>query len=204
MSADIQLNSIVRHTLEHPEDHEWTVQGLGMMRTYFGEACRLHVWDSSLKEPNASEIHDHPWDFTSTTVTGVLENYRYKVVAGRLPYDRISEDHKPGDVLMNRVQIRCGEGGCELSKLSPVWLRPSNREIYSSGGGYGQTAQELHKTMFRDGTVTVITRRFNGPVRDLATVCMKGEWVSAEPRPATDEEVERVVGKALKVGGWGQ
>jgi len=58
------LKKLVRHLLRHPETAEWSIQGLGMLRTYLGQVkdrvIRVNVWDNRYRLPNVAPIHDHP------------------------------------------------------------------------------------------------------------------------------------------------
>lgn len=173
--TDARIRAIVRH----PFDHDgWTVQGLGMIRLYLDpeQRERLHIWDPGSATPDVSTIHDHPWNFTSRIVVGRLENQRY-VVDGR----------EPGDFLMQR--LRCGIGGGLIDEPRRVTVVGHPLETYYPGDRYHQDADEFHESIPSPGAVTVITRDFRGN-RDVATVCWRtGDWVSAEPRPATRDEV---------------
>jgi hypothetical protein len=55
---------VVRSILEDPM-RQWTVQGLGMLRTYLPDNARLHIWNPALKFEEVSEHHTHPWDLVS-------------------------------------------------------------------------------------------------------------------------------------------
>jgi hypothetical protein len=181
----------IRDILVHHEDYPWTLQGFGMLRTYLGadQVHRLHIWDARYRVEKVSPIHDHPWDFTSQVIAGELINQRY--TSGHR-YEGYVDD------IYKTVSIRCGEGGCALSPITRSILHRAQPEHYLSGDTYSQVATELHESLPQDGTVTVISRVF-GPDRDLARVFWRGTegWVSAEPRPATTEEVKAIVTNAL-------
>ncbi len=63
---------MVRDLLEEPHGLEWSVHGLGMMRTYITDHVRLHIWHTDLVVPGVSGVHSHPWDFRSTVVSALL------------------------------------------------------------------------------------------------------------------------------------
>lgn len=180
------MQMLARAVLLRAEHHEWTLQGLGMLRLYLGDGrLRLHVWDATHAEPNASRIHDHPWDFESIILAGRLTNVRY-----------VQVDGEAGE-LFKRVQIRCGEGGCAVSPETFDRLVAQPPETYGPGDRYHQNAAELHDTQAEPGTVTIIRRRFYDN-RDLASVWWRtGAWGSAEPRPARRREVVDIVEKGL-------
>jgi hypothetical protein len=174
------LRASVRVILSHAAAFEWTVQGFGMMRTYFGEdkQHRLNVWHSGLSVPNVSIIHDHPWRFQSWVLSGQIMNRRYNLhfMEGN---DRIK--HK-------FMIIEPGEQGGPRGEPQDAWLHPRAPEGYYSGGFYSQLAHEVHSSHPLDGTVTINDRRDRGP--DIARVFWQhGDWVDAKPRPATQEEV---------------
>lgn len=179
---------LVKHALKHPENFKWQVQGLGMLRTYLREDWRLHIWDKSVRIPDVSPLHEHPWDLHSTIVAGTLYNTRYKPMATA---SRLTQ-------LYNGAVIKCGEGACVLTDVQPYNLYAQLSEVYYDGQAYTQTKDEIHKTDAEDGTVTLVYRTFY-PERDKARVYWTvGDFVSAEPRRATSEEVERITTKALE------
>lgn len=184
---------LVKHALKHPENFKWQVQGRGMLRTYLRDDWRLHIWDKSVCVPDVSPLHEHPWDLHSTIVAGTLYNTRYVDVSG-MPY--------PGNLKLpvskyNGAVIKCGEGACTLTDVKPFFLEMQTSETYFEGQSYTQTKDEIHKTDAEDGTVTLVFRRFY-PERDKARVYWTvGEFVSAEPRRATEEEIQRITKTAL-------
>lgn len=189
--------SEIHRILERPHTYRWTLQGFGMLRMYLteDESVRLHVWSHADAKPGVSTIHDHPWDFTSEVISGVVRNVRHRIAD--------AEDAARCDSATYWTRgLVCGPGGCLLGESERVLLLTQPAEVYEPGDTYSQTAVELHESIPSDGAVTVITRRF-GPDRDRARVCWpldKGRdgWVSAEPREATAEEVERITGLALE------
>lgn len=179
---------LVRDLLERPLGREWTLQGLGMLRTYLSKEVRLHIWDKRYAVPGVSELHTHPWDFSSLVVAGVVRNVRHLSYSGPtigLPYIRQA--------------LRCGAGGGLQGVPEPVFLAARDVEYYDAGTSYRQTAGEIHRSVPEDGTVTLVQREFYED-KDAAHVFWPdGQvWVSAEPRPATDEEVLAITGNALK------
>lgn len=181
--------SQVRDVLDHPFEHAWTIQGLGMLRTYLDpwEVERLHIWDTGTAVEDVSTIHDHPWDFRSRIVAGEIRNQRFVIDGSELAAEFLT------------AKIRCGAGGGLISDPVPVRICSEGVERYGPGDQYSQRAPELHESFPSRGAVTVISREFRTD-RDVATVCWRtGEWVSAEPRPATRAEVEHFIGLARAV-----
>lgn len=181
--------ALVKHLLQHPHSVEWTLQGFGMLRCYFEPELRLHVWDSAFKVPGVSDLHTHPWDFHSLVVAGEVRNYRFLEVAGT--------SLGTGQAIPRRRQtIRCGEGGGLVGDPVDVFLAEQPTETLREGETYTQKAEEIHKSLPEDGTVTVIERGFKEDT-EHAYVYFRDEWVSAEPRPATEAEVQQILAGSL-------
>lgn len=165
----------------------WSVQGFGFMRYRVSPNVRLHIWDSRLRIPNVSDIHDHAqWSFTSRVMSGQIVNIRL--------------EEGSGDRYLRGV-IKCGVGGGKLPGLpEPCDLHPVQRpEIFGAGEHYHQEADEIHRTYAEDGTVTLITQERKDT--DTARVYWPNgsEWVDAIPRPATAWEVQEIGARALAV-----
>lgn len=189
VSADamVAVESLVRAILEKPDGFRWQTQGLGMMRLYLSREVRLHLWDSSLRTPGVSTMHDHPWHFDSLVVAGRVRQRRFK-----------EETEAPGGWPMHRQKILCGPGGGLCGEKETVFMVPGPEESYGPGESYRQTANEVHISLPEDGTITVVTRRFLSDAEHASVFWPRGEeWVSAEPRDATPEEVASVTGRAL-------
>jgi hypothetical protein len=186
------LRASIKSILQRPHDISWTVQGFGMLRTYLDgdKVWRLNVWDKSLTVPKVSTIHDHPWHFTSTIISGGVTNLRYVV-----PVDPIAGDE------YEWMTIRCGiGGGPENSKIDRCVLRCEAPERYAAGSSYWQIASEIHETLPDNGAVT-LNERSPLPDGEHARIFWRrgGAWVNAAPRAATTEEIERVIRGALKL-----
>lgn len=184
------LRAVVKEILLQPHGHDWSFQGFGFLRLYFGRKYRLHVWDQRAANPGVSTIHDHlQWHFKSHILAGCVTNYRFTVdescITGRL----------------HRMQtLRTGPGGGLLPGASKlVGLTRGAPEVYHVGDEYSQRNDEVHESQPLDGTVTLIERTHTD-AEELARVFWPegGEWVSAEPRAATVEEVSAITAKALE------
>lgn len=183
MATESEVLAILRD----PFGLDWSIQGFGMLRLYLGgdQIERLHIWDQEMAVENVSSVHDHPWDLDSRIISGTLRNQRFV---------RDDDNGEPWQAVL----IRTGEGGHVLKPHTPWSLRALDVETYQPGEQYHQDAPEIHESIPERGTVTVVRRTFSRP-RDIATSCFKeGSWVSAEPRTATKEEVERFVALALE------
>lgn len=185
------LRCLVKMVLQQPLSYSWTVQGFGMMRTYLSfdpnpKRFRLNVWNGDLAVPGVSVIHDHPWDFTSWVINGDFGNVRYV------------EDHFSGEDY-EWMQIKCGEAGCSISAPARIRLRDLPFEAYRAGSIYCQTANEIHRTVYGNGTVTLNDRI--GDTEQARVFWPAGQkWVDAKPRAATTHEIIDTADLALQ--GW--
>lgn len=172
---------------------EWSLQGFGMLRAYLPDGCRLHVWDERYVTPGVSGIHTHPWDF---------ESY---VVAGQLVQHRFTREHwfPAGSVPFDEYRLRCGPGGGLCGAPTRALLRRCPRELYAEGQIYRQTADEIHESRPTTGTVTVVHRTFRADTEHASVFVPAGQkWGTAEPRPATREEVIDIVKNSLSSVWW--
>lgn len=184
------VKPLVKAILEHPHDHEWTLQGFGMLRTYLAPEVRLHIWDDRYKVRNVSVIHDHPWDFDSYIVAGTVFQRRYSIhtVQGiwTEPY------------MMQT--IACGVGGGPCGSPEEIYLSPAKLETYNEGESYTQKAAEIHNSLPMRGTVTIIERRFQEDTEHAHVFWPVGyEWVSAEPKAATKREINDITKLSLEI-----
>lgn len=195
------VKKLVENILRNPEGFAWQVQGLGMMRIYLpGDSrYRLHIWDSALKVPGVSAIHDHPWDLQSYVVAGVYRQFRF-----------VETDQVASLCNFQKVSIKCGEGACTISEPDSVDLDSFSIETYDANSEpkwngakkgmfhYEQSKEEIHLSCPEDGTVTLVRRTF-GEERDIARVYWRGRgpWVDAKPRAATPEEIREVTLRSL-------
>lgn len=186
---NLVTRELVRQILTKATAFEWTVQGFGFLRLPLGKLGRIHIWDSALTVPDVSVIHSHFWNLQSEIISGCLRNIRYHVNPVNL--DNIPATHW-------EQRLITGEGGGLIEKPRRVQLISSSTEIYHSGSAYSQRAEEVHETQAFDGTVTVMQRPKGGDGETaLVYWAHNKQWGSAEPRPATREEVEGVTGRAL-------
>jgi hypothetical protein len=196
MTLRDEVEVILRRTM-NAFPIRWETQGFGMLRTYLeGEnEPRLQIWDQRLLVWEYSNIHDHPWDFTSTIVAGHLFNQRYWRMSGcyMSPAGELSEEY-------NEALIVPGPVNETAPRPQKCWLARKPLELYGPGDQYSQTWNELHCTQYTQGTITVIDRKRTRPDGDHASSIWKGDgpWVSARPRPATNVEVQLVVDNALR------
>ena len=198
------LREFIRGVLRHHHFYKWTLQGFGMLRTFpfpDNQEVRLHVWSKAHQVPGVSTIHNHPWDFSSTVVSGELTNVLYGVArASKTLYDKLTLEQQ-GGFSHERQDLRCGEGGGLIGVPTPVRLVEVGRATYTSDWThtYMQTAEAIHESRPQDGTVTLVARKFREN-RDIARVFWPAglAWISAEPREATPAEVEAIVENALE------
>lgn len=193
-SHDVFVNQrlLIRKILERPIGYDWTVQGLGMMRIYLSDEIRVHVWHSSLVVPNVTDVHEHPWDFESLVLAGEMRNFVYVR----------ANDTYPESEAYYRDTLLCGTGNL-TGDSAPCWLIPwfpnGRPSQYGPGDTYSQRFEKIHRSEFTDGTVTLVWRKFVNEDRDHAGVYWKrgAQFVSAEPREATREEILLVAESAL-------
>jgi hypothetical protein len=183
------LRAMVRPILEAPLYYHWTVQGFGMLRTYIdgNKVWRLNVWNKALVVPNVSTIHNHPWHFESWIIAGRFANRRYTEEQIGTAY--------------SVATIKTGEGGGVRSETTAVSLRSHGDEMYRPGDHYKQRADEIHESFYSNGCVTLNKRERVGDGEHARVYWPAGlEWVDAEPRAATEEEITTTAGLALY--GW--
>lgn len=185
------LKPLVANVLQD-EQRRWTIQGFGFLRTYFGpdekpKRYRLNLWDHRFTVPDVSTIHDHPWDLKQSLI-----------VAGRMQNQRYTLADWGADPTHHFTTIRTGEGGgLERDAVKLATLVPKLREIYDPGETYSQKADEIHETIFDDGTVTLNERV--GDTEHARVFWPYGtEWVDAIPREATRTEVADAVLASLR------
>lgn len=180
------MTALARAVLEHADAFEWSVQGFGMIRTYCDPAkrYRLNVWDNDLAIPNVSLIHDHPWNFRSWILCGGMANQRF------LEFRHWGEEFE-------WMQIIPGHDGGSQGPRYATRLHAMAEEHYSAGGSYHQFKDEIHRSVFQNGTVTINDRTERG--EDVARVFWPAgeEWVDAKPRLALPGELHRTVKRAL-------
>lgn len=182
----------VAKILERAEHYDWSLQGLGMLRLYLSSRVRLHVWDRRFAVENVSTIHDHPWHFESIVLVGSIRNRVFRVV--------------PGEPTHHGQTIVCGPGGgpAEGWRADVRLELARERTIYpgtfcnGEREGYRMEAPELHESVAEDGTVTIIEREPLPDAEHARVFFPLGtEWVSAEPRRATTDEIRAICAHAL-------
>lgn len=181
MNTHALLRATVRSILDRATELEWSLQGFGMLRHYLTPTVRLHLWDSRFKVKDVSTIHDHPWDFRSYIVSGVVGQHRFRELASPLAADAFT--------VYARTRIRCGPGGCATGAPDVVPLERLPLEVYEAGRWYEQRAEEIHESLPVDGTVTLVERHFKTDTEHANVYHATPRWVSAEPRPATRDEI---------------
>lgn len=187
------LRAVVLNILVTPRSRDWSLQGFGMLRTYISPHIRLHVWSERHAAPGVTIMHDHSWDFTSIVMGGEIRDHAY-------------EETKPRDnkgIGYTKFTLKCGEGGGLVNgdgDPRPVFLKSVTQYIVGPGLTYRHDAADIHRTEFKDGTVSLVIRSFKEDTEHAHVFAPSGTpWVSAEPRPASDNEVNVICAKALEV-----
>lgn len=169
-----------------PAALDWSLQGMGMLRLKLSPTMRLHVWDSRYRWPGVSMVHDHlQWHLHSTIIAGRLNNIRYV--------------ESPDGVLFKYRTLRAGYG-CTFVDDGPSEIRLLSGDVeeYTEGANYTQCAAEIHETDAVDGTVTIMTQRRTESDQARVFWPADREWGTAEPRPATIDEIRAITGHALE------
>ena len=195
-SLENRMNSDIINILTRPLEHEWSVQGLGFMRTYLpadgaytNETQRLHIWHKSLAILGATPLHNHPWGFYSEVMFGMVKQHRAVVV---------DADSSLNAMRYRRQRILCGEGGGITGDPESVRLASRPMETYGVGATYHQDAEEIHYSYPDNNTVTVITREFQEDRGHADVFIPQGaDFISAHPRPATRAEILYITREVL-------
>jgi len=173
---------------EQPLYGDWSVQGFGVLRLYIRKIGRLHIWNSALRYPSVSLIHNHSWDLRSTVVCGRLVNQRYE----EWEFAPATVTMDP-DLRYNRRRIMTGYDCKFVAPEDVVTLVRLNREQYFAGDVYHQRAQEVHASLPDDGCITLMERREESNGEANVYWPINGAWGDAKPRLATRTEVMRTI-----------
>lgn len=183
-----KMRGMAKEILTHSLSFAWSMQGLGMLRLHLSGDCRLHVWDTRFKFPGASPIHDHQqWGLHSTVLSGRLSNVIFRECA--YPF---------GKLFMFQT-MRAGYGCVALHDPRDIRLEQESITDYSAGESYEQTPEQIHWTVPENGTVTIMAKSPTADAENARVFWPAGEqWGSAEPRPATKDEVVGMTMHALE------
>jgi hypothetical protein len=183
------IKALAQFMLVNAHKFEWEAQGFGFLRLRISNSVRLHVWDSRLRTPGVSDIHDHKqWNFTSHVVSGSIINVLYRRSQA---LDEDSQEY-------TEHVIDCGIGG-GLTETIPqkVYLFQEDPVLLLPGDYYSQDAEEIHRTAFEDGTVTLLEQRRTDSKQASVFTPINLPWVNAMPRKITWEEAHPVLLFAL-------
>lgn len=192
------IKPLVERVLRDP-NADWTVQGFGFLRAYFGPAgnpkeYRLNLWDDRVSVPNVSTVHDHPWHFDSLIVAGNFTNQRYEMIAEGEDLTLLGPDRYTYSTIMTGVN-----SNLQMSPYRNARLRPFAAEHYRPGDLYHQHNEEIHETLYTNGCVTLNKRTKVGDGEHARVFWPAGtDWVDAKPRAATPVEVAAITENALK------
>lgn len=187
------LKQLVKTILQSPPSEGWSIQGLGMLRLSLAGGFRLQIWHPSLRATGVSDVHSHPWSFRSTVLVGEITNRRYTVMRDTIPQ------------VFCRQEIKCGVGsgvtGEMFGPVEKVGLLPWSIDEITEGHSYEQHADEIHRTTFSPGTVTLLERHMHkSMLKPSAAVFWAASetWVSAAPRTVFPYEVQHIFDAALR------
>lgn len=181
--------SIVKDVLEHPFNYQWELQGFGMLRTYIDKDTRLQIWLKKYIVEDVTDVHTHPWDFTSYIYQGKIVNNCYS----EHPFKVSPNDN---EMSFDRCLILTGENAYVKEKIK-VLLRKDSSIPYRSGETYHHDKTIPHRIDFIDGTITILSKR-NIDVNSLAYSYVPNgkDWVSAAPKIATVGEIREFIKSA--------
>jgi hypothetical protein len=189
------LRKAIKDVLLNPHDREWTIQGFGFGRCYFGagDRWRLNIWHDKFAMPNVSIIHDHPWDFRSWIISGEFTNQIYRM--GTNVYDGYVQSARPPT--HHCQYLRTGIGGGLIGDCYDVFLHAEQPEYMKTAMTYKQGRKQIHASFPANGAVTLNDRR-NRVGEDARVFWPLGtHWVSAHPRVASKDEVNMLATYAL-------
>lgn len=183
------MKNIILDRLYNYDQYEWSLQGFGFLRLYLDDdrVYRLHVWDDRYRVEGVSDIHNHPWSFTSQIIAGSLTNHLY--------HEQNTLDQFNTTI---KQRILTGENAKPSAPPENTHLIRYSNTTYVQGSIYHQRADEIHRTYPSRGAITLIKREFEQD-RDHADVYFPTgqEWVDAAPRRATKEEVKDIMENAI-------
>ena len=175
---------LIDDVLRNYNRYKWEIHGFGMLRTYINENTRLQIWHNDYTVEQVTDIHTHPWDFTSTIMQGYVRNITY-------------EEHELNDTDIDDIYDRCliltGEHAYVKEKTR-VRLVKKTQFMHTKGDTYKHKKDIPHRISFCDGTITVLTKENVNP-DSLAYSYVEDtlEWVSAAPRLATVDEIQEFI-----------
>lgn len=173
--------SLVKLILQKPLQFEWETHGMGFLRLRLPGDKRLHIFDSSLRYPNVSMIHNHTqWSFVSHILSGCMQNIEYD----------FDEESKEFINTHKFCTIECGIGCKKIGADSFCRLKKTKIRKLFAGESYSMESTDLHETDAIDGTVSIISQyRNRGITTALVFWEIGSEWVSGEPRKSTKQEI---------------
>lgn len=190
------LRLLVTSILDHARHYTWSVQGFGLLRLYIRRVGLLHIWDSTLRYPNVSMIHNHSWDLHSTIIAGSLRNTRF--------HER--QQPKPNWQPYMKQRLVTGYNSKMVTDPKLVYLLPKETEVYkpmyacdAPAMVYHQKASQIHITDAADGTITLMHREDDEHGQADVYWSQDCSWGTAQPRLATQVEIEKTVNKALSI-----
>lgn len=150
-----------------------------------GSRVRMHVWDSASE---ASDIHDHFWDFSSMVVTGQLRSERFRRSARGVIFEELDLLWRPQDAFALRQS-----GKQPLACISET--------VASAGQTHALDASDLHRvSVWRHGlTATVVLqgrdiRPDNHVFRTPGNVPLR----AFRPRRLMSDEVRKVLNGVIR------
>jgi hypothetical protein len=194
---DTRHHAAAQEALERPELFDWTLQGLGMFRCYLTDdkSVRLHIWDTRYATPGVTDMHTHPWGFTSRVLVGRVRDYVFRELRPEEPETKFAE-------ICKRQTVHCGVGLVDEDPV--IWpIVSSYTESIPAGDSYTRQAEQIHRSMPADGTITMVERHFDDNTEYAYVYWLANqEFVSAAPRKASTQEVREVIQNSREIWGW--
>jgi len=189
--------ALVKAILKRAENYSWEVPANGRLTLVLEpNVAVINVFHSKYRVPNSTAIHSHTVDFRSDIVGGVMRQYRYV---------RAAADGGHGPAPQKYWEQELTLGGKLAGEPVECWLRESEIEEYSAGESYEITADEIHRSVPEDGTVTLISRQYKTSPVSVSTFWPWAPMAAGAkpsdkiiPAPAAAEVILDVVSVALE------
>jgi hypothetical protein len=163
----------------------WTVHGGGVLRLQIDGGTSMHIWDGRLQLAGCSNT----WDRAQCTV----------VVSGLLFGDPYVEVRAGGEPYHTRAVRYDSDEGVIVGLATDLFLLRKKQNRYSAGEGYVQPPAEIHRISALSGTVVLVEQAAALPEEERVFWPHGAKFVSAEPRPATREEIYEIGKFALDI-----
>jgi hypothetical protein len=129
------------------------VHGNGFIQLDLSPNVRLHVWGHRAipRQTVETPIHNHQFSFTSLVLKGTMVNQKYFASV---------TNHLLGEATHHvyTARVREGEDTILVDSGQTAVLYTDNQDIVSAGDHYSMTKGEIHESIVKELTVTVIMK----------------------------------------------